>query len=85
MHEQIERKEVEKIILNEIFWSNVIYVITIRSLVQVLRMVDAERNPYMCFIYNAMDEANELIAYNIREDVINYKEIWGIIDEKWEF
>lgn len=38
----------------------------------------------MDFIYNAMDEAKELIAHNWGGDEPN-KEIWEIINEKWEF
>ncbi|XP_062112826.1 uncharacterized protein LOC133823982 [Humulus lupulus] len=39
----------------------------------------------MGFIYGAMDEAKEKIAKNLDGDVSLYKEIWEIIDQKWEF
>ena len=51
----------------------------------VLRIVDGERTPAMRFIYGAMDEAKEKIAKNLDGDVSSYKEIWDIIDKKWEF
>ncbi|XP_028553399.1 uncharacterized protein LOC114580340 [Dendrobium catenatum] len=38
----------------------------------------------MGFIYNAMDEAKELIANNLRGDEASYREIWDIIDVWWE-
>lgn len=38
----------------------------------------------MGFIYNAMDESKELIAQSLGGDESAYREIWDIIDEKWE-
>ncbi|XP_057780074.1 uncharacterized protein LOC130998677 [Salvia miltiorrhiza] len=65
--------------------ASVVYSIkTTKPLVNVLRVVDAERAPVMGFIYAAMDEAKEKIAKNLNDEVGAYKEIWNIIDDKWE-
>lgn len=68
------------------FWPSVVYSIkTTKPLVHVLRIVDGERTPAMGFIYGAMDECKEQIQKNFNNDVSSYKEIWDIIDQKWEF
>ncbi|XP_020682348.1 uncharacterized protein LOC110099509 [Dendrobium catenatum] len=77
--------EIRKIILNDKFWATVNYaILSTRPLVQVLRLVDAEKKPAMSFIYNAMDEAKEMIAHNLGGEEASYKEIWDIIDARWE-
>ncbi|CAH1424022.1 unnamed protein product [Lactuca virosa] len=53
-------------------------------LVQVLRLVDGEQTPAMRFIYGAMDECKEKIAKSLDNNLASYKEIWDIIDKKWE-
>ncbi|KAL0923847.1 hypothetical protein M5K25_004626 [Dendrobium thyrsiflorum] len=80
-----EGKEVRRHILNNKFWATVTYaILSTRPLVQVLRLVDAEKKPAMGFIYNAMDEAKELIAHNLGGEEASYREIWDIIDARWE-
>ncbi|KAL0922649.1 hypothetical protein M5K25_006651 [Dendrobium thyrsiflorum] len=80
-----EGKEVRRHILNDKFWATVTYaILSTRPLVQVLRLVDAEKKPAMGFIYNAMDEAKELIAHNLGGEEASYREIWDIIDARWE-
>ncbi|MFS7995502.1 putative HAT dimerization domain, ribonuclease H-like superfamily [Helianthus anomalus] len=78
--------EVKKIIIDEkIFWPSVVYSLkTTKPLVEVLRVVDGERSPAMAFIYGAMDECKEKIASNFDNKKDSYKEIWDIIDEKWQ-
>lgn len=39
----------------------------------------------MGFTYGAMDKAKEEIATNFGNEERAYKEIWKIIDDKWEF
>ena len=39
----------------------------------------------MGFIYGAMDKAKEKIAKNLGNEERVYKEIWQIIDQKWEY
>ncbi|XP_057808409.1 uncharacterized protein LOC131022882 [Salvia miltiorrhiza] len=81
-----EGKAVRKIIMSDnSFWASVVYSIkTTKPLVDVLRVVDGERAPAMGFIYATMDEAKEKIAKNLNDEVVAYKEIWNIIDDKWE-
>ncbi|KAL0916652.1 hypothetical protein M5K25_014180 [Dendrobium thyrsiflorum] len=80
-----EGKEVRRHILNDKFWATVTYaILSTRPLVQVLCLVDAEKKPAMGFIYNAMDEAKELIAHNLGGEEASYREIWDIIDARWE-
>ncbi|KAL0906334.1 hypothetical protein M5K25_024821 [Dendrobium thyrsiflorum] len=80
-----EGKEIRRHILNDKFWATVTYaILSTRPLVQVLRLVDAEKKPAMGFIYNAMDEAKELIAHNLGGEEASYREIWDIIDARWE-
>ncbi|KAK0577829.1 hypothetical protein LWI29_000872 [Acer saccharum] len=81
-----EGKEIKKIIFNDNFWGSMSYALkTTRPLVSVLRMTDSEQMPAMGFIYGAMDKAKEEIAANLGNEEGAYKEIWKIIDEKWEF
>ncbi|KAL0916057.1 hypothetical protein M5K25_013539 [Dendrobium thyrsiflorum] len=80
-----EGKEIRRHILSDKFWASVTYaILSTRPLVQVLRLVDAEKKPAMGFIYNAMDEVKELIAHNLGGEEANYREIWDIIDARWE-
>ncbi|PKU83029.1 hypothetical protein MA16_Dca009501 [Dendrobium catenatum] len=80
-----EVKEIRKIILNDKFWATVTYaILSTRPLVQVLRFVDAEKKTAMSFIYNAMDEAKEMIAHNLGGEEASYREIWDIVDARWE-
>ncbi|XP_028555461.1 uncharacterized protein LOC114580856 [Dendrobium catenatum] len=80
-----EGKEIRKIILNDKFWATVTYaILSTRPLVQVLRLVDAEKKSAMGFIYNAMDEAKEMIAHNLGGEEASYREIWDIVDARWE-
>ena len=82
-----EGKEIRKIILKDkSFWPSVVYAIkTTKPLVVVLRMVDSEKEPAMGFIYGAMDKAKEEIAKALGGEEAAYKEIWDIIDEKWDY
>ncbi|XP_031097010.1 uncharacterized protein LOC116001264 [Ipomoea triloba] len=77
-------KEARKIILKDNnFWLSLIYAIkTTKPLVELLRLVDGEKEPAMGFLYNAMDEAKEKIAKNLGGEEKDNKEIWDIIDEK---
>ena len=57
---------------------------TTQPLVKMLRLVDADKEPAMGFLYNAMDLAKEKIAHNLGGEEKDYKEIWDRIDDKWE-
>ena len=79
-------KAIRKIIMDEHnFWPGVVYAMkTTMPLVEVLRLVDGEQTPAMGFIYGAMDACKEKIAKNLNNNEASYKEIWDIIDKKWE-
>ncbi|KAL5580521.1 hypothetical protein UlMin_012963 [Ulmus minor] len=53
-------KEVKRIVMDDrYFWPSVVYALkTTKPLVDVLRMVDSEKEPAICYIYGAMDSAN---------------------------
>lgn len=82
-----EGKKVKNIILRDkYFWPSIAYAIkTTKPLVSVLRMTDSEKMPGMGFIYGSMDQAKEAIAKAFGGEEAAYKEIWEIIDNKWEF
>ena len=81
-----EGREVKKIIWSGRFWISMAYALkTTKPLVGVLRMMDGEKMPGMGLIYGAMDKAKEEIAKNLGDEVGAYKEIWKIIDNRWEF
>ncbi|KAK2664975.1 hypothetical protein Ddye_003549 [Dipteronia dyeriana] len=81
-----EGKEVRNIVLkNKHFWPSVVYAIkTTRPLIKVLRLVYGDQ-PAMGFLYDAIDEAKEKISQNLKGEPSAYKEIWDIIDKRWEF
>ncbi|KAI0528848.1 hypothetical protein KFK09_001391 [Dendrobium nobile] len=81
-----EGKQVKKIVMkDDSFWRSINYALkTTTPLVKVLRMVDGERAPAMGFIYEAMNRAKEDIAKDLGGQESAYKEIWDIIDEKWD-
>lgn len=67
------------------FWNDVIYSLkAMGPLVQVLRLVDNEKKPAMGYIYEAMDRAKENIQNAFKGNEAKYKEIFEIIDRRWE-
>ncbi|KAD5960576.1 hypothetical protein E3N88_12048 [Mikania micrantha] len=82
---QMEKRLKKEIMDERSFWPSVVYSLkTTKPLVEVLRIVNGERSPAMAFIYGAMDECKEKIAKNFDNQLSSYKEIWDIIDQKWE-
>ena len=66
------------------FWNNVAYVLKLTTLlVRVLRLVDSEKKPAMGYIYEAVDRAKEAIMAAF-EDKSKYKDVFDIMDRKWE-
>ena len=53
-------------------------------LVCVLRFVDGEEKLVIEYIYEAMDRAKEAIENSFNEREEKYKEIYEIIDQRWE-
>lgn len=81
-----EGKQVKKIISkDDSFWRGVDYALkTTGPLLKVLSLIYGEKAPLMRFIYEAMDRVKEEIASELGGEEAVYKEIWDIIDEKWD-
>ncbi|XP_057418192.1 uncharacterized protein LOC130712373 [Lotus japonicus] len=78
-------KGVANVVLMNTFWNDVAYCLrSMGPLVGVLRLVDNERKPAMGYIYEAMDRAKEAIKSGFKGNESKYKEIWAIIDNRWE-
>ncbi|KAM4097774.1 hypothetical protein ACJW30_07G027500 [Castanea mollissima] len=78
-------QSVAQTILMPSFWSTIVYSIKVSGpLVCVLRLVDGEEKPAMGYIYKAMDQAKEAISLSFKEREDKYREIFEIIDRRWE-
>ncbi|XP_075673513.1 uncharacterized protein LOC142642941 isoform X3 [Castanea sativa] len=78
-------QSVAQTILMPSFWSTIVYSIKVSGpLVRVLRLVDGEKKPAMGYIYKAMDQAKEAISLSFKEREDQYREIFEIIDRRWE-
>ena len=77
-------KQVQRIILMPSFWNTIVYCMKFGGpLIEVLRLVDGEKRPPMGYIYEAMDRAKEKIAIMFEKNEGKYKEIFDIIDARW--
>ncbi|XP_059635279.1 uncharacterized protein LOC132277438 [Cornus florida] len=66
------------------FWTSIVYSLKVASpLVRVLKLVDGERRPPMGYIYEAMERAKEAIAKAFGGNEEKYKDIFEIIDRRW--
>ncbi|TYK04958.1 hypothetical protein E5676_scaffold143G001770 [Cucumis melo var. makuwa] len=82
--EQQGRRVVQTILLAS-FWTTIVFTLKVSSpLVRVLRLVDGEKKPPMGYIYEAMDRAKEAIAKSFNNNEEKYKDIFTIIDRRWE-
>lgn len=78
-------KHVERIMLSTSFWREAVLSLKFASpLVRVLRLVDGEMKPAMGYIYEAMDRAKEAIAKAFNNDRTKYREVYDIIDKRWD-
>lgn len=72
-------------VLMPTFWTNIVYILKLSGpLVRVLRLVDGEKKPPMGYIYEAMDRAKETITKSFSGREERYKEVFKIIDARWE-
>ncbi|XP_027357050.1 uncharacterized protein LOC113866362 [Abrus precatorius] len=77
-------KQATKILLNPVFWNNVVYTLKIMApLVRVLCLVDGERRPAMGYIYEAMEKSKEAIMKSFKNNESKYKDVLAIIDNRW--
>ncbi|CAL0316902.1 unnamed protein product [Lupinus luteus] len=84
LSKEIKGKEATKIVLMPSFWKNVAYTMKVMGpLVKVLRLVDSEKKAAMGYIYEAMDKAKEAIIKAFNEKENKYKDVFKIIDERW--
>ena len=82
---ELTGKRVAQTVLMPTFWNTVVYSLKVSGpIVCVHRLVDGEKRPAMGYIYEAMDQAKEAIekSFNGREE--RYKEIFEIIDQRWD-
>ena len=78
-------KNVAKTVIMPSFWNTIIFCLKISNrLVSVLRSVDGEKKAPMRYIYEAMIRANETIVKSLLGNEEKYKEIFEIIDRRWE-
>ncbi|GAV78875.1 LOW QUALITY PROTEIN: DUF659 domain-containing protein, partial [Cephalotus follicularis] len=78
-------KKVASIVLMPSFWTSIIRCLkVIIPLVRVLRLVDGEMKPSRGYIYGAMDRAKEVIMKAFFGNEEKYKEVFTIIDRRWE-
>ncbi|XP_059670904.1 uncharacterized protein LOC132316448 [Cornus florida] len=81
---EIEGKNVAQIVLMPTFWTSIVYSLKVASpLVRVLKLVDGERRPPIGYIYEAMERAKEAIAKAFGGNEEKYKDIFKIIDTRW--
>ena len=67
------------------FWNTIVFCLKVSStLVHVLRLVDGEKKVPMGYIYEAMNRAKDTIVRSFNENEEKYKEIFNIIDKRWE-
>lgn len=80
-----EAKRAAEIVFMPSFWNDVIYTLkAMRPLVHVLRLVNSQKKPVMGYIYEAMDRAKEAIKNSFKGNEEKYKDIFAIIDRRWE-
>lgn len=67
------------------FWKGVVYSLrAMQPLVHFLRLVDNIKEPAMGYVYKAMDRAKDAIQGSFNGNEEMYKEIFAIIDKRWE-
>ena len=67
------------------FWNTIVFCLKVLGpLVCVLRLVDGEKKTPMGYIYEAMTRAKDTIVRSFNRNEEKYKEIFKIIDKRWE-
>ncbi|RVW51410.1 hypothetical protein CK203_097167 [Vitis vinifera] len=80
-----KRKTIANIVLMPSFWNTIVFCLKVSSpLVRVLRLVDGEKKAPMGYIYEAMNRAKDAIVRSFNGNEEKYKEIFNIIDKRWE-
>ncbi|KAA0032567.1 uncharacterized protein E6C27_scaffold43053G00270 [Cucumis melo var. makuwa] len=81
--EQQGRRVVQTILLAS-FWTTIVFALKVSGPLVRVRLVDGEKKPPMGYIYEAMDRAKETIAKSFNNNEEKYKDIFTIIDRRWE-
>ena len=82
--EQKEKNVAKKVIMPSL-WNSIVFCLRISSpLVCVLCLVDGEKKAPVGYIYKAMTRAKETIVKSFLGNEEKYKEIFEIIDRRWE-
>ncbi|RVW19250.1 hypothetical protein CK203_095877 [Vitis vinifera] len=78
-------KTIANIVLMPSFWNTIVFCLKVSGpLVRVLRLVDGEKKAPMGYIYEAMNRAKDAIVRIFNGNEEKYKEIFNIIDKRWE-
>nr|CAN83296.1 hypothetical protein VITISV_008290 [Vitis vinifera] len=78
-------KTIANIVLMPSFWNTIVFCLKVSGpLVRVLRLVDGEKKAPMGYIYEAMNRAKDTIVRSFNGNEEKYKEIFNIIDKRWE-
>ncbi|XP_034694081.1 uncharacterized protein LOC117920577 [Vitis riparia] len=78
-------KTIANIVLMPSFWNTIVFCLKVLGpLVRVLRLVDGEKKTPMGYIYEAMNRAKDAIVRSFNGNEEKYKEIFNIIDKRWE-
>ncbi|XP_057763547.1 uncharacterized protein LOC130983969 [Arachis stenosperma] len=76
---------VQNMALDSRLWKNIVICLKAAApLITVLRLVDSDEKPAMCFIFEGMRSAKETIKTNFGCVKKSYKPIWEIIDGRWK-
>ncbi|RVW75586.1 hypothetical protein CK203_056441 [Vitis vinifera] len=78
-------KTIANIVLMPSFWNTIVFCLKVSGpLVRVLCLVDGEKKAPMGYIYEAMNKAKDTIVRSFNGNEEKYKEIFNIIDKRWE-
>ncbi|RVW17887.1 hypothetical protein CK203_093585 [Vitis vinifera] len=78
-------KTIANIVLMPSFWNTIVFCLKVSGpLVRMLRLVDGEKKAPIGYIYEAMNRAKDAIVRSFNGNEEKYKEIFNIIDKRWE-
>ena len=78
-------KTIDNIVLMPSFWNTIVFFLKVSGpLVRVLCLVDGENKASMGYIYEAMNRVKDAIVGSLNGNEDKYKEIFKIIDKRWE-
>ena len=78
-------KTIANIVLMPSFWNAIVFCLKVLGpLVRVLHLVMLKKKTPMGYIYEAMNRAKDTIVRSFNGNEEKYKEIFKIIDKKWD-